>query len=679
MDSAHVEKASRWAKRNDKLAAWLIRAAGLAVILAMFAMLGLIFAETAPLFLPAGQSPAGTARLPDGIAPGDVVALAADADLHQRTRAAVVVLRNGEYGVFTARNDGRDESRFARLPDAPEGATVLGAETTGGGGFSILWSDLTLTLYAPHFEFPGGLDGAAASVLPTIGVLASTRLDPARGTPLFAAVRGDAKQYAAVAVYRDGTVFEQSLRPGPGLLARKPVRTERETKLDGVGEIIAAVLDGAGSRLYVGTSAGELASVEFPAEAADAPVVAVTSAFRDRRPVTALAFLNGEYAVAVGDGAGGASVWFPRRENGIFLLRRSAEWPASGTPAWRIVSSQRDRGFFVLTGDGGVSWLYSTTGRQLLQIPPLEGAKAVALAVNARADNLLLLRDDGTLDFRRLASSHPESGWRGFFSRLLYEGYEKPEYVWQSTGADSAEPKLSLVPLLWGSVKGAGYALVFATPIALAAAVYLSQFARREWKARLKPMVEMLAAVPSVVIGFIAALWLAPLFERHLHFLTAYFTYDQRNSLVIAVAMGFAVIPIIFSLAEDAVTAVPPSLSAASLALGATRWQTVWRVVLPSASPGIFSAVMLGLGRAVGETMIVLMATGNTPILSLSPFNGMRTLSANIAVEMPEAPVGGTLYRTLFLCALLLFVMTLIINSCAELARRRLRRRYGRL
>lgn len=189
----------------------------------------------------------------------------------------------------------------------------------------------------------------------------------------------------------------------------------------------------------------------------------------------------------------------------------------------------------------------------------------------------------------------------------------------------------------------------------------------------------MVAAVPSVVIGFLAALWLAPLLERHLQFFVKNFQYDQRNSLVIAIAMGFAVIPTVFSLAEDAISAVPPSLSAASLALGASKWQTVLRVVLPTACPGIFTAVMLGFGRAVGETMIVLMAAGNTPIMSLSPFNGMRTLSANIAVEMPEAPVGGTLYRTLFLCALILFLLTLVINTAAEVFRHRLRRRYGKV
>ena len=155
--------------------------------------------------------------------------------------------------------------------------------------------------------------------------------------------------------------------------------------------------------------------------------------------------------------------------------------------------------------------------------------------------------------------------------------------------------------------------------------------------------------------------------------------FDQRNAVVVGLAMGFAVIPIIFSISEDAFSNVPTNLVSGSLALGANRWQTVTRVVLPSASPGIFSAIMIGFGRAVGETMIVLMATGNTPLLDWNMFNGFRTLSANIAVEIPEAPHGGTLYRTLFLAALLLFIFTFIANTAAELVRQRLRKRYAQL
>ncbi len=434
--------------------------------------------------------------------------------------------------------------------------------------------------------------------------------------------------------------------------------------------------------LYLGTAEGSIVSVNF-AVGGDEAAVDVTPAFRDRRAVSSLSFLNGGNAIAVGDAKGEVSVWFPRREEGEFRLRRSVGWGAekgaeksAGIAA--LAASGRDRGFMALDRDGGVRWLYSTNGRTLLDMPP-ERPRTTALAVNERADNLVTLRADGSLVFHSLDSSYPEAGWAGFFTRLFYEGYERAEFVWQSTGSETSEQKLSLVPIIWGSVKAAVYALFFATPVALAAAMYLSQFAAPEWRARLKPAVEMLAAVPSVVIGFLAALWLAPLLERHIGFVAQYWQYDQRNSLVIAIAMGFAVIPTVFSLAEDAISAVPPSLSAASLALGASKWQTVVRVVLPTASPGIFTAVMLGFGRAVGETMIVLMAAGNTPVLSLSPFNGMRTLSANIAVEMPEAPVGGTLYRTLFLCALILFVMTFVINTAAEVFRHRLRRRYGRI
>jgi len=154
-------------------------------------------------------------------------------------------------------------------------------------------------------------------------------------------------------------------------------------------------------------------------------------------------------------------------------------------------------------------------------------------------------------------------------------------------------------------------------------------------------------------------------------------TFDQRNSLVVGIAMGFAVIPTIFSIAEDAVFSVPKHLSNGSLALGATTWQTLTKVVLLTASPGIFSAVMMGLGRAVGETMIVLMATGNTPIMDWNIFEGMRTLSANIAVEMPESEVGSSHYRILFLAAFVLFIFTFAFNTVAELVRQRLRDKYS--
>jgi phosphate transport system permease protein len=203
-------------------------------------------------------------------------------------------------------------------------------------------------------------------------------------------------------------------------------------------------------------------------------------------------------------------------------------------------------------------------------------------------------------------------------------------------------------------------------------------------RARFRIGTEAFLLVPVVLAGIWIALGLGGLVENLLMqgnyrgwVLSALgLTYDQRNSLVVGVAMGFAVIPIIFTIAEDSLANVPGHLRAGSLALGATRWQTALRIVLPTGSPGIFSAIMIGLGRAVGETMIVLMATGNTPIMDWNMFSGFRAMSANIAVELPEAPDGGTLYRVLFLSALLLFGMTFVLNTVAELVRLKLRRKY---
>ena len=243
-------------------------------------------------------------------------------------------------------------------------------------------------------------------------------------------------------------------------------------------------------------------------------------------------------------------------------------------------------------------------------------------------------------------------------------------------------------------------------PAVLAVFLLLWQrIGRRDWVRRLAHGREFLLVAPVILLGVAAAVWLLPWLwqllpgsiqgwfqteldckqyanlvqwlTQHLHLV-----YDQRNSIIISIALGFAVLPIIFSLAEDSLSNIPHSMTAASMALGASRWQTLWRVVLPSASPGIFAAVMIGFGRAVGETMIVLMAAGNTPLMHWSPLDGMRTLSANIAVEIPEAPVPGvavpgTLYRVLFLCAVLLFVLTFVLNTAAELVRQRLRKRYG--
>ncbi|MCE8018682.1 ABC transporter permease subunit [Halomonas sp. MCCC 1A11036] len=312
---------------------------------------------------------------------------------------------------------------------------------------------------------------------------------------------------------------------------------------------------------------------------------------------------------------------------------------------------------------------------------------------------------------------------------------------------DPARIRLELTPMAWGTLKAALWAMLFAIPLALGAAIHSALFMSQRLRSRMKPTLEMMEALPGVVIGFVAGLVLAPWVERHLagslalllvlplgvllaaaiwrrlpavwrrHFslsraglwlvpwlmLLVFATfslapgleallfdgslrnwldrelgldYATRNAMIVGLAMGFAVMPSVYALAEDALSGVPSRLGEGAQALGATRWQTLWRVVLPAAAPGIFAAMMIGTGRAVGETMIVLMASGNTALMSLSPFEGMRTMAAGIAVELPEAVPGSEAYLLLILAALLLFLFTFLVNTLAEVVRSRLRRRY---
>lgn len=462
---------------------------------------------------------------------------------------------------------------------------------------------------------------------------------------------------------------------------------------------------------------------------------------------------------------------------------------SSGKPVTDIAIEFTRKGF--VTGDaaGNIDLFYTTSDRHLLTIEAEEGAGPIENIVLSRNAKVMVVEAaNNQYETWHIDNEYPEVSLDSLWGKVWYEGYEEPDFVYQSTGStDDSESKLSLMPLSFGTLKAAFYAMLLALPLAICGALYTAYFMSAGLRQIVKPVVEIMEALPTVIIGFLAGLWLAPFFEvnmlavflmlislpiaiisfgfvwqgmpasvRHrvpdgwdaallipwIVFVTwicfvistpleaLMFSYDnvwdsaagktvsqsfsmtewlsrdiprvqdgctavvskmmdtcgytsglgwefdQRNSVVVGLAMGFAVIPTIFSIAEDAVFGVPKHLSQGSLALGATQWQTMVRVVLPTASPGIFSAVMIGLGRAVGETMIVLMATGNTAVMDLSPFTGFRTLSANIAVEVPEAEVGSTHYRILFLSGLVLFVITFCFNTIAELVRQRLRKKY---
>ena len=458
--------------------------------------------------------------------------------------------------------------------------------------------------------------------------------------------------------------------------------------------------------------------------------------------------LLGRYSLLAADDAGGIRQWVMTPNElglGLELVREFQ----LDEPAARLIPEPRRKGFASLSASGRLTLLYPTSRRQVAAHDSAL-APTDAMAIAPRSD-YLLAADASRLTVHRLHNEHPEISGSALWSKIWYEGYEEPVYSWQSSSASNDfEPKFSLAPLAFGTLKAAFYALLFAVPLAVMGALYTAYFMAPRMRALVKPGIEIMAALPTVILGFIGGLWLAPLIETNLSSVLAVFVvlpalltgfavlwwwllpetltrrfegwyalvaiplivlavwgafsvgplleerlfggnsriwlrdalgldFDQRNALVVGLIMGLAVIPAIFSIAEDAVYSVPRHLVNGSLALGATPWQTLTRVVLLTASPGIFSAVMIGMGRAVGETMIVLMATGNTPLMNFNVFEGMRTFAANIAVELPESEVGSSHYRILFLAALVLFLITFAFNTVAELVRQRLRERYGNL
>ena len=734
---------------TDKAVKWMIGAGGGAVVIALGLIFVYLFSEVAPILRSASIDNPQTVS-----APGD-------------TEAESQTLMLERYGDLGARFTRDGTVVFWRLADnklreqikvsGAEGASVTAFRSgeprtrTHAYGFSdgtavVVEDDYELTfpnderVLIPELKYPygeepltvdpegkalqrlavqkgsGGTEGAVVAGLTVDNRLVFARVKTSRG--FLGGPAGDAE------------VTSYDLGPVPQFITQIMVSTN-------LSDLIASTDDG--RLLYF--------NIDRPEQAQLAGEV---RAFEGDVAIERMAFLNGSQSWIVGGSNGALAQWTLTREaDNTFRLRHMRDFDAHDAPVTAITADHGRRGFATADADGVLQLHYATSSRTTLREKVSDDA-IVAVALSPVDDQLLFETSAGELTLYELWNEHPDLSIGALWSKVLYEGRQEPEYVWQaSSGSNTFEPKLSMVPLTIGTLKAALFAMLFATPIAIAAAIYTAYFMHPRMRGAVKPTIELMEALPTVILGFLAGLWLAPFVEANIPmvfmmlfglplgfllaallwrqmpravlrripdgwealmlvpvvFLTGWVavtlspwvelwffggdmrqwftnigvTYDQRNALVVGIAMGFAVIPTIFSIAEDAVFTVPKHLTQGSLALGASRWQTVTRVVLLTASPGIFSAVMIGFGRAVGETMIVLMATGNSPVVNFNIFEGMRTLSANIAVELPETAVGSTHFRVLFFAALVLLVFTFVVNTISEIVRQRLRERYSSL
>ncbi|MBF0268611.1 MAG: ABC transporter permease subunit [Alphaproteobacteria bacterium] len=841
---------------TDKIADWTITIGGLFVILAVAGIMVFLVQVVVPLFTGAELKSRTEFTLPPASAPS----LA-----HQIDEFHTVLAEIGSDGAVKLSHVGTGKSLGGLDPLFDQPATAYGASFDGEDmifGFAdgtVRFARLRLSsLILPESDLPDGLtqlnerdltDGKIVYSKVPGHQIRKTSFSFSAEEPQAVAppgigvvdidyrVGGTDERPVKAFVVRDtqGVVHLNLAETRTNMMTQKTTTDVTEVSLPGLpqGFVTASLLvNDRGDQVYV---AGEDGTVyRYDARDIRSPVLAETfDLVSGQAKLTGLSYLIGEQSLVVTDDQGSVDVFFrlPAIERGgsdNFTLVKTHELEKQKSAIVALVPSQRNKMFLSADKEGHLWLRHSTSEQTLLKLSLPEGSAPLAgLTMAPRADGVLAITEDRKAILWRFDAPHPETTFGSLFGKVWYEGYEEPSYTWQSSsGTDSFEPKLSLVPLIFGTFKATVYSLLFAVPIALLGAIYTSEFVHFKVRAVVKPGMEMMASLPSVVLGFIAALVLAPIVETWLAavflgfivvplsllvaaylwqlvpgpvvrrlggvakflfifvvlgigfelafllsgpfedlffagdmklwangtigsdapFLTlivwplSYFlleallarveeagilrlsphgndlkaglqsmarwlgvaavsgllawalasllsgvgvgarggvidTYVQRNTLIVGFAMGFAVIPLIYTLAEDALNSVPEHLRAASLACGATPWQTAISVILPAAVSGVFAAVMVGMGRAVGETMIVVMAAGNTALIDWNIFNGLRALSANIAVELPEAVKDDTLYRVLFLAALTLFAMTFIVNTLAEVIRQRFRKK----
>ena len=736
----------RWRLIKDAIARYGVIAGGLGVIVAVVMIFFYLLYVVFPLFLPATAEPVSQYDVPES-ALGKTVLM----EIEEQNEVAVRFTDKGQVIFFQVATGKPVLTEAVKIPEGAQIVSFAQGSPNNEGAVIYGLSDGKAVIVKHQYKI---------TYPDNVRLITPSLAYPMGEAPLVIDESGAALEKIAVKIGDDAsTVVAKSagkirlshFEKEKSLFADEATVTRTDSVLDYAAEDVTDILiDKEEQNLYLLGNAGHLGLINIKDKSA--PVLIQEQNIVDAgQKITSVAFLNGDLSLMIGDSSGLVSQWSKVRDKqNRFSMQKIRAFKVSDKAVTSINTEQRRKGFLTVDADGTLGIYHSTSEREMIK-ERVATLHPLAAAISPRANALLLQSDDGKISYWKVDNEHPEVSLGSLWQEVWYESYPKPDYIWQSSSANSDfEPKYSLTPLVFGTLKAAFYAMLVAIPLALMGAIYTAYFMTSRMRQYVKPSIELMGALPTVILGFLAGLWLAPIIEEYLAGLFALFMlvpvtvmffayawqylpksiqqkipegweaailipvillgswfaisvsvpleallfhgtlrdwfktelgigYDQRNALVVGIAMGFAVIPTIFSIAEDAIFSVPKHLTVGSLALGATPWQTMIKVVLLTASPGIFSAVMIGLGRAVGETMIVLMATGNTPVMDFSVFQGLRTLAANIAVEMPESEVDSTHYRVLFLAALVLFMFTFVFNTLAEIIRQRLREKYSSL